>query len=62
MVLVNHILCRKEITLPRVVKLIGLALLHFWNKAMLEKVENNGLVVSGNNESQITSKKDHVLG
>ena len=43
-------------------KLIGLDLLYFWNKAMLEKVENNGLVVSGNNESQITSKKDHVLG
>ena len=35
---VNHILCRKEITLPRVVKLIALVLLHFWNKAMLEKV------------------------
>ena len=29
---------------------------------MLEKAESNVLVVSGNNESQITSKKDHVLG
>ena len=51
MVLVNHILCRKEITLSRVVKLIALILLHFWNKAMLEKVKNNVLAVSGNNES-----------
>ena len=51
MVLVNHILRRKEITLSRVVKLIALILLHFWNKAMLEKVKNNVLAVSGNNES-----------
>ena len=51
MVLVNHILRSKEITPPRVVKLIALVSLHFWNKVMLEKVENNVFVVSGNNES-----------
>ena len=41
-----HILCRKEITLPRVVKFIALVLLQ-----KVQKVENNVLVVSGNNES-----------
>ena len=51
MALANHVLCCKEITFPRVVKLITLVLLHFWNKVMLEKVENNVLVVSMNDES-----------
>ena len=40
MVLVNHLLCSKEITLPQVVKLIALVLLHFQNKVILTKVEN----------------------
>ena len=61
MTLVNHVLCSKEITLPRVAKLIALVLLHFWNRAILEKVENDVPVLSRNNESEVASKKD-VLG
>ena len=48
MALVNHVLCSKEI------KIIALVLLHFWNKAMLEKVENDVPVVLRNNESEVT--------
>ena len=51
MVLANHILCSREITLPGVLKLVALILLRFWNKEMLEKVENKVLVVSGKNVS-----------
>ena len=48
MALVNHVLYSKEI------KIIALVLLHFWNKAMLEKVENDVPVVLRNNESEVT--------
>ena len=48
MALVNHVLCSKEI------KIIALFLLHIWNKAMLEKVENDVPVVLRNNESEVT--------
>ena len=61
MTLVNHVLCSKEITLPQVAKLIALVLLHFWNRAILEKVENDVPVLSRNNKSEVLSKKD-VLG
>ena len=46
--LVNHVLCSKEN------KIIALVLLHIWNKAMLEKVENDVPVVLSNNESEVT--------
>ena len=46
--LVDHVLCSKEI------KIIALALLHFWNKLMLKKVEKDVSVVSRNNESGVT--------
>ena len=46
--LVNHVLCSKEN------KIIALVLLHIWNKAMLEKVENDVPVVLRNNESEVT--------
>ena len=46
--LVNHVLCSKEI------KIIALFLLHIWNKAMLEKVENDVPVIMRNNESEVT--------
>ena len=42
MALVNHDVGSKEI------KIIALVLLHFQNKAMLEKVENDAPVVSRN--------------
>ena len=48
MALVNHVLCSKEI------KTIALVLLHFWKKAMLEKVENDVPVVVRNKESEVT--------
>ena len=48
MALVNCVLCSKEI------KIIALILLHFWNKAMLEKVENDIPVVLRKNESEVT--------
>ena len=49
MALVNHVLCSKEI------KIIALVLLHFWNKVMLEKVQDDvAAVVSRNNESEVT--------
>ena len=56
MALVNHVLCSKEI------KIIALVLLHFWNKAMLEKVENDVPVVLRNNETKLHRKKDTVFG
>ena len=47
--LANPFLCSKEI------KIIALVLLHFWNKVMLEKVEDDvTAVVSRNNESEVT--------
>ena len=49
MALVNHVLCSKDF------EIIALVLLHFWNKVMLEKVEDDvAAVVSRNNESEVT--------
>ena len=49
MALVNHILRSKEI------KIIALVLFHFWNKVMVEKLEDDvAAVVSRNNESEFT--------
>ena len=48
MALINHVLCSKEI------KIIALVLLHFGNKVILEKVENDVPVVVRNNESEVT--------
>ena len=48
MALFNHVLCSKGI------KIIALVLLHFLNKAILEKVENDVPVVLRNNESEVT--------
>ena len=58
MALVNHVLCSKDF------EIIALVLLHFWNKVMLEKVEDDvAAVVSRNNESEVTQKKKTtVLG
>ena len=56
MALVNHVLCSKDI------KIIALVLLRFWNKVMLEKVENDVPVVCRNNESKVTKKKDIGFG
>ena len=49
MALVNHILRSKEI------KIIALVLFYFWNKVMVEKLEDDvAAVVSRNNESEFT--------
>ena len=48
MALVNHVLCSEE------TKIIALVFLNFWDKVMLEKVENDVSVVCRNNESEVT--------
>ena len=48
MALVNQTLCSQEI------KIIALVFLQFWNKVMLEKVENDVPVLPWNNESEVT--------
>ena len=42
-----HVLCSKDI------KIISLVLFHFWNKVILEKLENDVPVASRNNESKV---------
>ena len=56
MALANHVLWSKEI------EIIALVLLNFWYKMILQKVENDVPVVSRNNESEVTEKKDHDFG